>query len=237
MTKKPLLSVCSIILYSQVCFCQSSNNSLSNWFDTTIGKENLSISNGFIANEQYITNNSNLYFKDSKFSLGSVSYEDQFYADLYINYDSYNDELLLKPNGTEDLKSIIVKKEYTSSFTFLGRNFVNLTYNKKTSENFLNGYFEEKIFAKNLILYTKYAKTRSEKIDKNQLISEFSSFNQFVILHDGKYLKYSQSAIEQLFPDLKNQIKFFYSENSLIQKSDEKSFVEMLLERINSLSK
>lgn len=238
MTKKILLSVYFTILYTQAGICQSSTQTLSNWFDKTVGRENLGISNGYIANEQYIThNNTNLYLKNSNFSSGSVLYEDQFYTDLYINYDSYNDELLLKPNGTDDLKSIIVKKEYTSSFTFLDRNYVNLTYNNKKSENFLSGYYEEKIISKNLILYTKYSKTRSEKIDKNQLISEFSSFNQFVILYDKKYFKYSQSTIEQLFPNLKNQIKTFYSENSKIQNSDEKSFIEMLLIQINSLSK
>lgn len=238
MDKKLYLSIFFTSLCIHTGICQTSTNSLLAWLDATVGKENLSINNGYIANEQYIiSNNSNLYLKNADFVLGSVLYEEQLYNDLYINYDSYTDNVLLKPNGIEDFKSVVVKREFTSSFTFLGKKFINLNYEKQTGESFLNGYFEEIPISENLTLYTKHGKTRTEKIDNLRVVSEFYEYKQFVLFSKGNLYKYSQSNIERLFPDQKKQISSFYADNSKLQKSNEQLFIENLLKYINTSSK
>lgn len=236
MIKKILISIYAILISPQVVNSQSLTTSLSDFSDSIIGKENLNINNGFIANEQYYTlNKSSIYFKDSKFSLGSVFYENQLYGNLPINYDTFNDQLLLRPNGNDDLKSVIVKKEYASYFILLDKKFVNLNNAKKTNENFLNGYFEEIIISKNLVLYIKNSKTKSDKIENNRVVIEFTENKQFVIFFNEKFYKFNQNTVEELFPDLKNQIKTFYSDNLKLQKSDEQHFIEKLLKQINTL--
>lgn len=237
MTKKILLSVCFTILYTQAGICQSSAQSLSNWFDTSVGRENLSINNGYIHTFDYITkNNSNPYFKDSKFEKGSVIYDGQLFDDLYLNYDSYNDELLLKPNGTQDLRSVIVIKQKVSRFKFLDIDFVNLNF-QKIKTDFATGYYAEKVISNRIILYTKFSKSRTEKIYNNKLHSEFNEANQFAISFNNNLYKYNQTSINQIYPTLKSDINRFYSDNSKLEKSNEKQFVENLLNHLESLSK
>lgn len=236
MTKKILLSACFTIFYSQAGICQSSTQSLSNWFDTNVGRENLSINNGYIHTFDYITrDNSNPYFKDSKFEKGSVIYDGQLFDDLHLNYDSFNDELHLKPNGTQDLRSVIAIKQKVSRFRFLDNNFVNLSLKNKI--DFITGYYAEKIISPRIVLYTKFSKSRTEKIYNNKLFSEFNEVNQFVISFDNNLFKYNQNSINQIYPTLKTDINRFYSDNSKLEKSNEKQFVENLLNHLESLSK
>lgn len=237
MTKKILLSVCFTILYTQAGICQSSTNSLSNWFDTNVGRENLCINNGYINTFDYITrDNSNPYFKDSKFEKGSVSYDGQLFDDLHLNYDSYNDELLLKPNGTQDLRSVIVIKQKVSRFRFLDNDFVNLSPSKNKTD-FISGYYAEKVISDRIVLYTKFSKSRTEKIYNTKLFSEFNEVNEFVISFNNNLFKYTQNSVNQIYPALKSDINRFYSDNSKLEKSNEKQFVENLLNHLESLSK
>lgn len=237
MTKKILLSVCFTILYSQAGICQSSTNSLSNWFDTNVGRENLSINNGYIHTFDYLTrDNSNPYFKDSKFEKGAVIYDGQLFDDLHLNYDSFNDELLLKPNGTQDLRSVIAIKQKVSRFRLLDIDFVNLNL-KKDKTAFISGYYAENVISHRIVLYTKFSKSKTEKIYNNKLFSEFNEVNQFVISFDNNLFKYNQNSINQIYPTLKSDINRFYSDNSKLEKSNEKQFVEKLLNHLESLSK
>jgi len=234
--KQPFIFIWILLAFTSVMKGQASGASLENWFDKTVGKENLAINNGFIhINDYIVRNNSNPYLIDSKFDTGTVIFDNQYYSELSINYDSFNDELLLKPNGTQDIRAVIVIKEKTARFSILDKNFVNL--NPSKSVDFVSGYYQETIISPNAILYTKHAKTRSEKLQNDKVYSEFSEDKKFVLKLNDVFYRVSQSSLNQLYPDKKQEISNFYKNNATLEKANPLKFHESLLVQLESKSK
>lgn len=234
--KQQLNFIWILLVFTTLANSQTSGNSLENWFDKTVGKENLAINNGFIHVNDYLTrNNSNPYLIDSKFGTGTVVFENQFYDELSLNYDSFNDELLLKPNGTQDIRSVIVIKDKTARFTVFNKNFVNLTASK--SADFIAGYYEETVISPNVTLYTKHVKSRSEKLQNDKVYSEFAEDKKFVLSFNNTFYRLNQSTLNQLYPQQKQEISNFYKNNATLEKANAQKFNETLLVQLESKSK
>jgi len=65
--------------------------------------------------DRVANNNDRFYF--SQYATGTVVYDTQIYNNLVINYDIYNDDLILKPNGESDKYPIILIKDKVQSFS------------------------------------------------------------------------------------------------------------------------
>jgi len=208
---------------------QDQNSNLSVWADSKIGLENLPINNGVMYVDFYILKDKNSqYLFDKKYEIGSVYYDEQIYDNLYINYDVYKDLLLLKTNGEQDLRAVSVIKNKTKNFFLSGKKFVNLD---------ALGFHEEEIKSKDVTLFTKHLKTKSEKIEKNYVVSEFVNRKQFLISYKNTFIKYSKNELLKIYPNFNSEINNYYSENSRLEKTDEQQFVGNLLTYLESLSK
>ncbi len=71
--------------------------SLYNFFDESVGRENLNVNNGLLYIDFYNTKKDDNCFLISKsFEKGDVSYDGQPYYDLNINYDIFKDNLIFE---------------------------------------------------------------------------------------------------------------------------------------------
>lgn len=69
--------------------------------DKLIGIDNLSFINGTIHSNYDITRNkeNNRYLISNEYSKGTLTYNNQRYYDLLLNYDIYEDQLICIPNA------------------------------------------------------------------------------------------------------------------------------------------
>lgn len=217
---------------------QNTAKSLNEWHDSSIGRENLPVNNGYLYSDFYLTAaDQNPFFKDKNYDQGSVKFEGQLYDNLHLNYDIYKDLLLLKANGAQDLRAVSIIKSKTDFFIFKGTKFLNLSNADFQKSVDVTGFYEETAISPAITLLTKHSKSKSEKIQRNQVVSEFSERKQFLILRNNAVSKYAKNELLELYPNLKTEINSFYSDNSKLEKSDEQQFIENLLTRLEMLSK
>jgi hypothetical protein len=88
------IALVTIILSSFNGHCQSASEILLyNWYDSTVGKENLAINNGSVHVNPYKTiGENNMYYITDKYSKGTVSYEGQIYNEVNLKYDIFKDQ-------------------------------------------------------------------------------------------------------------------------------------------------
>ena len=233
LTIKLLFCSCSFqSIYSQ----QNSETSLYKWYDNHVGKENLDFNNGTLYLNYYKTaNNTNSYLNGNVFEKGDVTYENQTYNDIILNYDIFKDDLLIKPNGLNDRRSVILIPQKIQSFTFAGKLFVNLNYNLIPKEDFIKGFYEENFVGEKFTLYIKHSKEKRETNYDGKIYDDFKVKNEFVLYFKNKFYKInSKKNIVDVFPALENQINNYYSLNDKIEVSNKTQFMESLLRNINS---
>lgn len=224
-----------ILLNSYTTYSQTNNEiSVYNWFDSKIGVESLDFENGPAhLNFDKTIDNHNRYYVSEDFKKGSFQYNNQDYFDLLLNYDVYNDELILKPYGESNTTKVNIIKDNVSYFKIGNEKFVNLKI--INTPTFRKGYYEEVLLGNSLILYIKYykEKKRNNK-DENDLI-EFVPKYEFLILKDNKlYPVNTKKQIVELFPNNKRKINDYYDMNSRLKKDDTAVFMKNLLKYINN---
>jgi hypothetical protein len=246
--KSIFLTLFGLFLNIYVVNSQTTTNKtpINNWFDTTIGKENLAIYNGSRHVNYYRTlDNSHSYYVSGKFTIGSLQYEDQDYYNVELKYDVNNDILVCKPIGEYDYMGINVIKEKTARFSIYNKQFVNVNYNNPSCPSYMTGYYQEIVFSKSNILYIKHHKSRTKVIDTKTIsdgvnqnsTDEFKEKNEFVLKYKDAYYKISsKSDVIKIFPEYKSKIKNYYNKNVQIEESDNKLFIENLIKEINTIS-
>ncbi|OXG09503.1 hypothetical protein BC749_101975 [Flavobacterium araucananum] len=234
-TKSLCLILFGIFLNIYSSYSQTSHEtSLYNWFDKNIGVESLDFENGPAhLNFDKLANNKNRYYISEDFIKGNIHYNNQDYFDLLLNYDTYNDELVLKPYGESNTTKINVIKDNISYFKIGNDKFVNLkTLNTTT---FRKGYYKEILTGNNITLFIKYYKEK-KKINKDEIdLIEFIPKYEFIVLKENKfYLVNDKKEIIILFPDSKKKINDFYATYRSLKKDDTPLFMQNLLKHINN---
>ena len=213
-------------------YSQNNNEVLTyNWFDKSIGIESLDIKNGLLhLNFDKTANDNNRYYISNDFKSGSVNYNNQDYFDLFLKYDIYNDELILKHNKSNTTQINLIKENITF-FKIGEQKFVNLNEAKP----FKAGYYEETSIGKNIILYTKYYKEKSKVTKDNFSSIEYSQKNEFLLFKENEfYLINDKNQIIKLYPDSKKKINSFYFSNKDLRKNDSPLFMKNLMKYINN---
>lgn len=230
-----LIILCSFSKLSIVSAQSNNNESVYNWFDKTIGKENLGVNNGAIhTNYNLRLNDQNRYLDSNKFIIGNVNYDAQDYFDVNLKYDIYNDELILKPYGESDYISITLAKEKVKAFTIYNTKFVNL--NLELPLEFSKGYYEENLMGKSFVFYIKHYKIKEEILKGNSVFTNYFYINKFILFSENKFNKInSKSDILKLFPDYKREITNFYKTYKDLKKQNELKFTKNLMIYINNL--
>jgi hypothetical protein len=223
------------LFFSISAFSQNAaNQSLYEQFDTSIGKQNLSIYNGTIhINNLRSINNTHRYYNSDKYVNGFVSYEGQPYADVALKYDLLNDIVVVKVQGDNNKLGINGITDKTESFAIYGKKFVNLNYNIITPK-FVSGYYEEEILNDKINFYTKYHKDNIEILQSNGVFYKFEESQTFVFGYQNNYYQLgSKSDAIAIFPKLKKDIDAFYEKNTALENASKKLFYKTLLNNIS----
>lgn len=243
MHSKKLKTHLSIIALVAILYCESKiysqtspENSIYNWFDTIVGKENLGINNGTLHVNPYNTvDKNNNYYDSNKFSLGDVNYDGQFYYDVDLKYDIHRDILVLKPYGDYNPMGLNLIQEKTASFSINGKTFVNLSYIESSLPEYIHGYYEVNLTEKNLILYVKHHKDRKKIIKYEAIYDEFDENNEFILSYKNTFYKInSKNDITKIFPKYKNKISDYFVINGETEKKDKIQFMRSLIQFINN---
>jgi hypothetical protein len=224
-----LLSISN--LYSQ----NNKEESFYNWFDNSVGKENLSINNGPAYKDTYVTIGDNNMYYVNKFMKGNVTYDGQIYYDINIRYNINSDQLIINPIGDSKYSSIAVIQDKTSAFYVNGKNFVKLNKEVSTLPQLTTGYYELTALREGFNFYIKHFKKMESKTQDYKAYSYFTEDNSYFIFYNKTfYTSNSKSEIIKIFPDQKKQINDFYAMNREIRKSDNDQFMINLLKFINT---
>lgn len=217
---------------------QSTNDvAIYNWFDTTVGKDNLDINNGIPHTNPFRTiDDNNLYFID-KYEKGTLTYDGQIYYNVKLKYDVYRDILALNPENESDNIGINLIKNKVESFTIQDKNFVKIDKKIAAVPEFTSGYYEE-IKTTGFTFYIKHHKDQQKVIIETTLYYHFKENNSFFIdLNNTVYLIKGKNDIIKLFPEQKKQINGFYLMNRELRNSDLNQFMKNLMKYIaNSIS-
>ena len=243
LTKKELLSkVTALLFLVAIQNIQSQNNSgtsLYKWYDESVGKENSEINNGQLFLNYYKTNNNtHSYLNSETFEKRSLVYENQTFNDVVLNYDIFKDNLLLKPNGINDRRIVILIPQKIQSFTFSGRSFVNLSAKPNATTDFIKGFYEENFIGENFTFYIKHSKEMREVTSEGKIYDDFKNKNSFVIAFKNKFYPIdSKRNLTDIFPEVKNTIEDYYLSNDKIEASDKTQFMESLMRYLNAILK
>lgn len=240
LNKKSLNFVLLLIFFLSISdFSFSQNNDKKDLFskyDEIIGDDNLSYSNGHVhLNYDKTINNQHRYISKNNFSKGSIVYNNQNFDNLDLNYDIFEDQLVMKiANKNYDL-SINLIKEKVSNFILDNSLFENID-----SKNIPSGFYQN-LFngdGSNFKIFVKHSKKKREIIDNNTLVREYNYNQKFYIFLNGEYSKFdTKKDILNLFPTLEEKINNFYQMNNVLDKNDKTKFVQNLAQFLYNTTK
>jgi hypothetical protein len=204
-----------------------------NWFDKNLGLESLDFKNGLAhLNFDKTATNQNRYLTD-EFKKGSINYNDQLYFDLFLKYDIYTDELVLRPYDEANTTKINLIKDNIKSFIIGNEKFTNLK--ELNTSIFKGGYYEEILIKKNITLYIKYYKEKKKSTKDEINLIDYVPKYEFVLFKENRYNLISEKKeIITLFPDSKRKINDFYLMNRDLRKENPPLFMKNLIKYINN---
>ncbi|KAF2334413.1 hypothetical protein [Flavobacterium daemonense] len=205
-----------------------------NWFDKNAGIDALDIKNGPAhLNFDKTVENQHRYYGTNDFKKGSVTYNGQNYFDLFLKYDIYADELVLRPYDEQNTTKINLVKSNITYFKIGNETFVNLKQLNNTS--FKGGYYEEIPLNNNQVFYIKYYKDKKKnaKVEVNEI--EYIPRYEFILWKENKFnLVNDKKEIIALFPESKRKINDFYFMNRNLRKENNALFMKNLMKFINN---
>lgn len=199
-------------------------------FDSNIGPENTNLYKGTVYTSKYRSINEftpRLYFD---YIDGSILYDGQWYFRVSINYNVYDDLILMRlPMAS---RNVLVQplQQQVECFRLEDRFFVHIDWEE------LKGFYEQLVQFEDLDLGL-YRKLRKNRNDKNNKVYEYSEFNDrkpiYYLKYDGKYYNLkSYKILKQLFPQLSEVIVQGHKESRNLSKVDVAAYYSRLLQII-----
>ncbi len=212
-------------------------SALYSQFDNSVGKRNLGLNNGTIhLNMLKSADKSHRYFKADAYSTGNVIYDHQAYSMVSLKYDLLKGILIAKADGKNNNTGINLISDKVASFTYYGKNFVNMAEARKTEASIplsVSGFYEQDPIGK-ITLYTQYRKESIEVLQIEGVFYKFVDRQDFAITYGGQFYRIdSQSDLIAIFPSAEASIRLFYNNNSQAEKADPKTFYINLLRQID----
>lgn len=237
--KSVFLILFGLLLNIHTIHSQTNNDvNIYNWFDKTVGKDNLDLNNGTPHINPYRTIGDSHLYLINKYEIGKINYEGQKYYEVKLKYDIYRDILVLNPYGESENIGINLIQNKVESFTVQDKNFVKIDKKIETVPELTTGYYEESKIAPGFTFYIKHHKDLQKTVLENGVFYTFKESNSFFIdLKNNISVIKGKNDIIKLFPEQKKQINGFYLMNRELQKSDLNQFMKNLMKYIsNSLS-
>ena len=171
------------------------------------------------------------FFLSSDFLPGAVIYEEQPYPGLELKYNVYEDQLLAKvaTQGQETFLQLI--KEKVDRFSMADKLFFNIK-----DSNAYQGFAELLFETDELLLLKKHSMSLSKKMDREYAYYEFTFKNpRYLFRWQENYFELSsRRSVINIFPQLKKEIRQFYSTEKALRKNNPDAFLQGLFEFISN---
>lgn len=224
-----------LFLNTPKIFSQNNNEVLTyNWFDKNLGIESLNFNNGSgHLNFDRTINDHHRYYNTNEFKNGNITYKGQNYYNIDLQYDIFNDQLIVRPYTESYYIQINLIKEKVDSFKIDNEKFVNL---KEVPATFKSGYYEEVIVGNsNTALYIKHSKAQEKVIKDYSVFVDYKPHFDYLLLKDNKLtLINNKTEIVKLYPDQKRKINDFFLMNKDLKKTNQVLFMKNLIKYINN---
>ena len=205
----------------------SSESEMLQTFDNIIGLENTKLYNGKRYYNIYkATEGNHNFFTAPNFIKGSVNYDDAVFYNTNLKYDTFNDQLIFKPNGDKGFINIELIQDKVLEFNFKNHHFIN-SNTIVENKSLVSGYVEVIYKTATLSLYAKRKKTVTERIRGNKLIYLFSNEPSFYLSYAGSLNEIkSNNSFKKIFPNLSKDLKTEIKDNKdRFEKNDESFFL------------
>ncbi|WP_139344254.1 hypothetical protein [Cellulophaga omnivescoria] len=207
------------------------------WFDKQIGLENTLLYNGYLDDgdayfeKENAYKDSHRYYNQFDFYEGSLIYDNQFFNNINIKYDLFEESLLLTlKNSDNNLRTIRPLNNKVKSFSIDDKYFVNIDFLENNGE-VLKGYAELLLNTANFNFYRKHFKQKNEVWSTGKLQYKFSYKSQDFLYYKNEFIRINKSRqLFKIFPEYKKVIKE-YSNGKM--NNDKNTIV--LLKRLNML--
>lgn len=223
-----------IIVYPSLLLGQDQPELLK-WFDTQIGIENSNLFNGTAYVDRHRTINAKNKLFGNASGSGSVSYDGQWYPDLQMRYNIFDDVLVVQLQSGMGLNIIQLVKEKTDRFTIHGSEFRNISQSENSGNvaGFHEVLWEDKTFS----VLKKHARKLIEKRDRQISYYEFEPTEGYIAFsYDSTaYLISSRNDLVKRFPQYREEIQSFYKENNALQRSRPETFYINLFRELSRL--
>lgn len=208
----------------------SLDNSYYNFFDTEIGPENTDLFKGTVYTSKYRCINEFTPLLNFDFKNGSILYNEQWYYGVLINYNVYEDLILIElplPGNNVYVKPI---QHQVDIFRVNDKTFVNI--NREGLEGFYLQHFQFEDL--DLGLYSKIRKNRYVKNDKIYEYSEFKDRNPIYYIKYGQqyYELKNHKILKRLFPQLRAAIAQGHKDSQNLLEEDITAYFSYLLQII-----
>ena len=174
------------------------------------------------------------FFGDGEFEPGAVIFRGKRYEEVNINYDLFNQQIILSRKKDEILQMNLLASEFISGFSFKGKNFIKASFPGESS-----AFFQVISQTKNIACHYSWNKERREVLDSgNQRIYSFSKQkSKHYLFLDSKLSQYKNNrSFVQLLPDeAKEEIKSYLKENKVLVKEADDQVMLMLIEYCNTI--
>ncbi|WP_271783986.1 hypothetical protein [Aquimarina algiphila] len=211
-----------------------------NWFDQVLGQEHTGLHNGkwyldFDVNRIY--DNRHAFFRSDEVLMGSVTYSGQTYYDIKMKYNLEIDRLLVQLKSSSTASVIKLIPDKIDEFVIDGSRFIRIDDREvEKAENILNTIFYEVLLeTEDLLLLKSNKKVRNRRLGDtgDKMVYEFTSANRYILSCNEKYyVVKSKYDIVKIYPELKKEIKQFYTTNKILKKSEPDRFMKRLFEKV-----
>lgn len=192
------------------------------WFDSKINRTNTGLYNGLEYVELYRTiNERHKFFNSSDFQVGTLVYDEEFYPNVELKYDLFDDQLLFNAGYNFSVPTIVLFKDKVQRFTLGSQQFLQVNSGSTTDE--FKGYFEVLMEKSGILLLKKNKKKRFKRIRGKTIYYEFEAEAYYVMHYKDAYYRIdSKKDIANVFPDHKDYINENF--NSALRKNSSDQF-------------
>lgn len=192
------------------------------------------LQNGIYYAYPYYSALGNPFLGDGEFEPGIVIFREKRYEGIDMNYDIFNQQIILSRKTDEMLLMNLMDNEFVSGFSFKGKNFIKANFPGESSP-----FFQVISQTPNIACYYAWSKERREVLDSgNKRIYSFSEQkSKHYLFRDGKLSHYKNNrSFVQLLPDeARDAIKAYLKENRLLVKEAKDQEMLLLIEYCNAI--
>lgn len=220
-------------LTEKVCAQESEYSDLYIQFDRHIGIQNSDLYNGISYNEYHrVDRNQNKFLFKSGMQPGEVIYENQTYHNVLVNYNIYDDLLLVKLKSNSGTHTFQLIKEKVQGFKTDNFQFVHITPNSRNN-NIQSGFYEILLSGTmgHIKLLKKSRLKENRNLTKNVTVYYYSEGKSefFVQKQDKVFVVENIGDFHEIFPNYKSFITQFYKKNKTLKKSNPERFITNLI--------